>query len=419
MGASAFNTRIGREIHAAFFEGSVPLVDSGNALPGVEDFILTVSGRYDSYSNVEVEYRDSASGQAGTDTPQDPGAEFTWSVGFSYSPSDDLRIRADTRTAFVAPQLNQLIHATMERSPAPPFRGLYFTKPDSQGRTQTHNNVFNNTGGNDKLEPETADSNSLSVEWSGIPGLTLKAGWSDTVFENRIAYFSSLTDIDPDNLPSNVAYLPDEDVYIRDDRWINVSSVERSGMDLELHYLLPTERGDFDLTFRRSYTTKFKVFVDQASSESQSVLKVKDNVTASRDALLGVVPVHTSYAQLTWRRGGLSVSADAQMSTDTYTVSSGGTDGFVYRTDPAALVDLVVAYDFGQDTFFNAPIWMDDLRATLTVNNLTDAFTQNTLINRGLSPTDPEYTEVSTINPFYEWSQGRAFRLTISKSLTF
>ena len=419
VGASAFNTRISRETHAAFFEGSVPFVGSGNALPGVEDFILTVSGRYDSYSNVEVEYRDSESGEAGTDTPQDPGAEFTWSVGFSYSPSDQLRIRADTRTSFVAPQLNQLIQATMERSPAAAFRGLYFTEPDSQGRTQTHDNVFNNTGGNDKLEPETAESNSLSVEWSGIEGLTLKAGWSDTVFENRIAYFSSLTDIDPNNLPSNVVYLPDEDIYIRDDRFINVSSIDRSGVDLELDYLLPTERGDFELTFRRSYTTKFKVFVDQASDESQSVLKVKDDVTASRDALLGVVPEHSTYAQLTWRRGGLSVSADAQASSDTFRIRAGGTDGYVYRTDPATIVDLVVVYEFGQDTLFNAPSWMDDLRATLTVNNVADAFTQNSQINRGLSPTDPEYTEVYTINPVYEWSQGRAFRLSISKQLSF
>ena len=77
MGASAFNTRISRDTHAAFFEGSIPLVGSGNALPGIEGFTLTVSGRYDSYSNVEVEYRDSESGEAGTDEPQDPGAEFT------------------------------------------------------------------------------------------------------------------------------------------------------------------------------------------------------------------------------------------------------------------------------------------------------------------------------------------------------
>ena len=419
VGASAFNTRVSRDIHAASFEGSVPLVKGGSALPFLEDFVLTVSGRYDSYSNVDVEYRDSASGDAGTDTPQDPGAEFTWSLGFSYSPHDQVRIRADTRTSFVAPQLNQLIHATMERSPAAPFRGLYFTKPDSQGRTQTHNNVFNNTGGNDKLEPETAESNSLSVEWTGIPGFTLKAGWSDTVFENRIAYFSSLTDIDPDNLPSNVVYIPGEDIYVRDDRWINVSSVERAGVDLEVGYALGTDHGNYDLTIRRSYTTKFKVFVDPTSGESQSVLKVKDNVAASRDALLGAVPVHSTYAQLSWRRGGLSVSADAQSATDTFTVRSGGTDGYAYRTDPATIVDLVVVYDFGEDTLFDAPDWMDDVRATLTVNNVTDAFARNSQIDRGLSPTDPEYTEVYTINPAYEWSQGRAFRLTISKELSF
>ena len=80
---------------------------------------------------------------------------------------------------------------------------------------------------------------------------------------------------------------------------------------------------------------------------------------------------------------------------------------------------LVVVYEFGQDTLFDAPSWMDDLRATLTVNNVTDAFTRNSQINLGLSPTHPEYTEVYTINPSYEWTQGRAFRLTLSKSLSF
>jgi len=419
VGASAFNTRISRNTHAVFVEGSVPLVRSGNAMPGIEDFIITFSGRHDSYSDVEVMYRESASGEAGTDTPQDPGAEFTWSVGFSYSPTDQLRIRADTRTSFVAPQLNQLIHATMERSPAAPFRGLYFTQPDSQGRTQTHNNVFNNTGGNDKLLPETAESHGMSVEWSGIPGLTLKAGWSDTVFENRIAYFSSLVGIDPENLPSNVVYIAEEDIYIRDDRWINVSAVERNGLDVELDYVLPTDNGDITLTVRRSYTNKFKVFVDPASGESQSVLKVKDDVATDRDALLGVVPRHSTYAQLGWRRGGLSVSVDAQASTDTFRIRPGGTDGFMYRTSPATIMDLVAVYDFEQDTFFNAPGWMDGLRATLTVNNLRDTYTRNSQINRGLSPTDPEYTEVYTINPVYEWTQGRAFRLTVSKSLSF
>ena len=215
VGADSFNTRISRDIQAAFFEGAVPLVREHNANAVAQHLTLTFAGRYDSYSNVEVDYRQTASGEAGTDNPQDPGAEFTWSVGFAYQPADRYRFKADRRTAFVAPQLNQLIRRTQERQPAGAFRGLYFIKPDSMGRTQTHNNVFNNVGGNDKLIPETADSYSFSMEWTPVDGLTLLAGWSDTLFEDRIAFFSSLVGVDPDNLPSNVMYFPEEDIYIK------------------------------------------------------------------------------------------------------------------------------------------------------------------------------------------------------------
>ena len=302
--------------------------------------------------------------------------------------------------------------------PSATFQGLYFTKPDSQGRTQTHNNVYNNIGGNDKLVPETAESVSLSVEWMPFAGFSLLAGWNDTLFENRIAYFRSITDIDPDDLPSNVFYLPEEDIYIRDDRFINVSSVDRAGLDLELTYELPTESGDFSLTVRRAYTTTFKVQVDPASGESQDLLKVKDDIAASRDALLSAVPKHTTYAQLTWNRGALSLSADAQGSGRTSRIASGSTDGYIYTTDPATIVDMVAVYDFGQGTLFDAA-WADGLRATLTINNVTNAFARNSITDRGeLLTGSPYHTEVNTINPTYEWTQGRAYRLSINKSLS-
>ena len=418
VGADSFNTRISRDTQAAFFEGSVPLVRDHNAITAVQDLTLTFSGRYDSYSNVEVDYRQTASGEAGTDNPQDPGAEFTWSVGLAYQPADRYRFKADRRTAFVAPQLNQLIRRTQERQPAGAFRGLYFIKPDSMGRTQTHNNVFNNVGGNDKLIPETADSYSFSMEWSPVEGLSLLAGWSDTLFEDRIAFFSSLTGVDPDNLPSNVMYFPEEDIYIKDERYINVSSVERAGVDLELGYEVPTESGMFSLTVRRSYTNKFKVQVDAATDEVQSLLKVRDDAASSRDALLAPVPAHSTYAQLTWSRGGLSVSVDAQGSAASSIIRLGSTDGYIYTTEPATIVDMVAVYDFGQGSLFNAP-WSDGLRATLTINNVTDAFARNSITDRGeLLARNPGHTEVNVINPAYEWTQGRAYRLSISKSLS-
>lgn len=418
VGADSFNTRISRDTQAAFFEGAVPLVRDHNAVTAVQDLTLTFSGRYDSYSNVEVDYRQTATGEAGTDNPQDPGAEFTWSVGLAYQPVDNFRFKADTRTAFVAPQLNQLIRRTQERQPAGAFRGLYFIKPDSMGRTQTHNNVFQNIGANDKLVPETAESYSFSVEWTPVEGMSLLAGWTDTLFEDRIAYFSSLTGIDPDNLPSNVMYFPEEDIYIKDERYINVSSVERAGLDLELGYEVPTETGMFSLTVRRSYTSKFKVLVDAAAGEAQSLLKVRDDAASDRNALLSPVPAHSTYAQLTWTRGGLSLSADAQGSAATSIVRLGSTDGYIYTTKPATIVDLVAVYDFEQGALFNAP-WAYGLRATLTVNNVTDAFARNTLTDRGeLLARNPGHTEVNDINPAYEWTQGRAFRLSVSKSFS-
>ena len=314
--------------------------------------------------------------------------------------------------------MNQLISRTLERQPAAAFRGLYFTEPDSQGRTQTHNNVFIHTGGNDKLLPETADTVSLSAEWTPVAGLSLKAAWSDTVAVDRIAYFSSLTGIDPNNLPSNVLYIPEEDIYIRDDRWVNVGRVERSGADLELGYELPTDVGDFSVTVRRGITRKFDVQADAAIDEVQSALKVRDDVSYSRDAFLPPVPAYQSYARVSWQRGGFSLSVDGQAAGSTSTIRSGGTDGYVFTTRPATIMDLVVVYDFGQDTMFNAPSWMDGLRATFTVNNVTDAFATNSQTNRGLAAGDPERTTEYSINPFFEWTQGRSYRLTLHKSLS-
>ena len=147
VGSRSFNTRVERDTQAGFFEGLIPIIGSDNAMPGVQRLNITFSGRYDSYSGVEVEYRDTQTGEAGTDEPADPGSEFTYSTGIVYRLNDEVQFKADRQTSFVAPQLNQLLQRTREREPSQAFRGLYFTEPDARGRTQTHTNVFNNIGG--------------------------------------------------------------------------------------------------------------------------------------------------------------------------------------------------------------------------------------------------------------------------------
>lgn len=408
-GAEAFNTSISRQTQAGFFEGLIPLIGAGNAVSGVQRLNLTFSGRHDSYSNVEVEYRASESGVAGTDEPADPGSEFTWSTGIVYRVNNQVQFKADRQTAFVAPQLNQLIQRTRERVPAAAFQGLYFTEPDSQGRSQAQGNVFDNLGANDKLRPETAETISFTAEVApnALPGVSLRASWSDTEIEDRIAFFRSVTNIDPNNLPSNVVYLPEDDIYLRDSRLINVSYVRRTGIDFELRYDLSMGSNDFSLMARRSHTNRFDVLVDPAQDSVQSLLTTKDN-TNPRRAVLDPVPRHQTSMQFIWSNGGLFMSLDVQGAAETRTVWS---DTLERHTEPATIYDLVLGYEFGNDTLFDAPAWLNGVSTTLTVNNLTDAYAKNIQLN-------PETGDVEdySINPYYEWTQGRSYRLNVHVS---
>ena len=411
-GNKAFNTKVGRDNHGFFVEGVVPFIGRDNATQGVQRLNLTFSARRDSYSNVEVAYRESASGEAGTANPADPGSAATYGLGLVWRASDGVQVKASLQTSFKAPQLRQLIARTKQRVPAAQFQGLYFTEPDSQGRQQTHNNVYDNTGGNDQLDPETGQTVSLGLEIAPevFRGVRLKATWSDTDIEDRIAYFSSITGIDPNNLPSNVIYIAEEDIYIRDNRWINVAKVDRSGMDYELGYQGSFGDSDVTLTVRHSRTNRFDVQADQENPNVQSIVTTRNDKDNTPRTTLPPVPEHSTNTQLAWARAGFTVSADWQMSARTSRIATGGTDGFEFVTDPPTVMDVVLAYDFGAGRLFDAP-WAADMTATLTVNNVTNEFADNYQLNLGTGARrDHQF------NPTYEWTQGRAYRLALRKS---
>ena len=413
-GASAFDTLIGRDNHAFFVEGVAPLVGRDNARPGLQRLSLTFSARRDNYSNVEVEYRESASGDAGTDKPAEPGGASTFGLGLVWRANDAVRVKANMETSFKAPQLRQLIARTQERVPSARFRGLYFTEPDSQGRTQTHDNVFNNSGGNDDLDPETARTVSLGLELAPefLGGLRIKATWSDTDIKDRIAFFTSVTGIDPNNLPSNVIYIPEEDIYIREQRWINVAKVDRSGMDYEIGYQMGFDENEFSVTVRHSRTNRFDVQPDPTNPEVQSIVTTRDDHNNDLRATLPPVPKHSTNAQFSWTRAGMSASVDVQSSAGTSRIGPGGSNSrsTEFFSNPATLMDLVLAYDFGQSALGDT-VWARNMRATLTVNNLANKFADNYQVNL-----DTGEKRDFQFNPTYEWTQGRAYRLSLSKA---
>ena len=408
-GAEAFNTSISRETQAGFFEGLIPLVGAGNAMSGVQRLNLTFSGRYDSYSNVEVEYRDSQSGEAGTDNPAGPGSEFTYSTGIVYQVNDSVRFKADRQTSFVAPQLNQLLRRTQDRVAATGFGRLRLREPS--GRIGPYvPNSYVISGANDELTPETAESMTLTAEVTPpfLPGVFLRAAWSDTEFQDRIFLLGGSTIVERDNLPGHVIYLAEDDIFLIEQRWINVSSLNRTGIDYELRYEWEMGLNDFSIVARRSYTNKYDVVRDPADDLVHSLVTTRDDSGAQRVNLIAPVPKHQTSMQFTWTNGGLFASIDVQGAAKVSTLTSATIERV---TEPQTNYDLVVGYEFGNDTFFDAPAWMNGLSTTLTINNLTNAFADNYTRN----PQTGEVEEYS-INPFFEWTQGRSYRLAIRKS---
>lgn len=405
-GNSPFNTSISRDNHAAFVEGLIPLVGADNAMSGVQRLNLTFSGRYDSYSNVDVDYRQTASGAAESVEAKDPGSEFTWSGGVVYRPNDSSLFKANFSTSFVAPQLNQLLRKSLyEGNP----RSLWYYVPNAGGAITTlpGNKVFGYSGGNDQLKSETAETVGLSAEFSPafLPGISLEAAWSDTEFKDRI-YKLPVPIIHLDDLPSNVVYIESEDIYVLDDRWINVSAIERSGMDYELRYQWQMGLNDYNIIVRRSYSNKYRVQVDPSSGIVHSLVSSRDD-TGPEDTVIPPVPKHATSAQFTWTRGSLFLSLDVEGGDTTRIIGS----SFVSVSEPSTLYDLVLGYGFDDNSLFTAPDWLRGVELTLTVNNLTNAFPKytRTSVRTGESATN-------TINPLTEWTQGRHYRLNVHKS---
>lgn len=404
-GSAPFNTEISRINSALFAEALVPLVGADNARSGAQRFSLTLSGRHDSYSDADVEYRQTETSDPGHLNATDPGDEFTSSAGIVYRPVDTLLLKANMSTSFVAPQLNQLL-SKVNSGPA----RLFAYGPD--GVTVgpvTDATVIANTGGNDKLTPETAEAVGFSVEWSPpvLPGLLLKTAWSKTEFTDRIGRLSTGI-IDRNDLPPTVNFDAASNTYFVDNRYINVAEVNRAGVDFEARYDWFADLNDFSFVFRRSYTTSFDA-KRYADSETTIDLVTTRDDTLDEETGLPPVPEHQTSAQLIWSRGGMFLSLDMQGAAETRIIKSETQE---YITTPATNYDLVLGYEFGSNTLFEAPGWLEDLAATLTVNNLTNSFAESSNYN----PETGE-TQIYLLNPFYEWTQGRTFRLSLRMSL--
>ncbi len=386
---ASFNTEAQRSNHALYTEALVPLAE--------DRLSLSLSARWDSYDKPDVTYRETDLGTESTQDIADPGDATTWGAGLIFTPGEGFRVRLNAQTAFVAPQLNQLLRTTSERA-AQPFRGLFVQEPDG---SLTFADTLILDGGNPDLTPETADTLSAGIEFNpvDVPGLGTKVTWNWTDFKDRISRVNNFI-IDRNNPPSNTMYSAADDLWFQDRRWINVSSVSRAGVDVEVYYSTSNDLGDWTVQFRHSRTGKYDVIVDPATDQPISVVAHTFGSTA-----IGVVSRSAMTTQLIWSNPcGLEASLDFSSRSKTSSFLAGVTSTY----EPPTIIDLRLGYDIGAGTLLPSPDWAKGARVSLTVNNLGDSFGESSVVG-----SVGEEVSVSSGSPQF----GRVFNLTMHMSL--
>lgn len=369
---ASFNTEAERSSRAYFAEVNVPIVSDDNAMPWVEGLTATGSFRNDNYDAPEVTY---INDQTGNESPQDlmePGEENTWGLGIVWTPSQSVRVKYNKQTAFVAPQLNQLL-LTTETNPNDPFRGIFLQLPNGDLQYQ---DVLVIEGGNADLLPETADTVSIGFEITPefLPSLQLNATYSEVDYMNRINRLSNFI-VDPNNLPSDTFFDRVEDIYVQERRWINVSSVERSGTDYELLWGTSTDLGDFDVKFKRSIVNNFDYIIDPSDPENDEMVSVV-GVTRGSTAV-GVVSKKSMNGTFTYGNRGLEVSVDFSNRSKTQTILAGVTSQY----SPPTTFDLTIGYSIGPGGLIDLPDVVEGGRISFVVNNLFDRFGKSVTTN--------------------------------------
>jgi len=244
---------LSRVVRAAFAELSVPLVSSANAIRGIRRLEMSIAGRFEDYD--------------------DFGNTFNPKYGLSYSPVDELTLRATWGTSFRAPRLYDLSPLSSGGTPAVRLAAL----PDPQSQTNSTVALIQ-TGNNGDLSEETATAKTFGVDFAPrelLGGFAASATYYDIDYSDRIQRPGPNSEPDilrqedlwleivnrqpsPDLISAlcaqltsgNCALSPPQVVVDR--RLRNIARLRIRGLDLQFSKLIETEVGNFNLGLNAS-----------------------------------------------------------------------------------------------------------------------------------------------------------------------
>jgi iron complex outermembrane recepter protein len=252
-----------QSVDSLYVEGTIPLVTSKNAIPGVSSLELQLADRIERFSvsagsddefihtsppSIEIfptPPNANANGTGGT--PLQSTTTYSSNnetIGLKYKPVNDVTIRASHATAFLPPTPNQLL-----LDPVVNVNGDTITDPKT-GATYQVNTI---TGGNASLKPQTSQNWDLGLIYE--PKEEVLSGLRVNLEYYKIDQFNYITSItgnqilaDPALTATRVTRSPTTGlITLINESYINATEFETDGFDLAFDYHKPTSVGTFYL----------------------------------------------------------------------------------------------------------------------------------------------------------------------------
>jgi iron complex outermembrane receptor protein len=260
-----------RDITSVYGELFIPIFSAGNAAPGMQSLTLSLSGRYDEYS--------------------DFGSTSNPKVGLNWEPVDGVLVRGSYGTSFRAPGLRQ-VGATVGSYYLSAAQSAAFANDPTRGLAQVDTVYL--LGGNDGLQPEEATTYSYGVDLnpSVLPDLRASLTYynieyTDVIGTPAVPYvftdptFASLVYRDPTTtqladllalavpvtLPTPLPAIGN----VLDLRLNNFGVRETDGLDFDVNYTWSTSFGAVFADLSGNYILNFDTQFSPAAPVSDSL----------------------------------------------------------------------------------------------------------------------------------------------------
>jgi iron complex outermembrane recepter protein len=340
-----------RKVYSAYGELMVPIVGHANAVPLVKQLDVSVSGRFDHYS--------------------DFGSTSNPKLGLDWSPTQSVKLRGSWGTSFVAPQLSDLqaIDGKFVTLGYPLSSIFFGTDPLTAGPY----NAYVVAGGNPHLQPETATTWSSGLEFTpmrdfsagvtyyhanfndviAIPPLS-NAIFSSPAYDSFIvrnptaaqiaAYSAGLPTLLYEPLTAGIP------TTLFDLRRQNLASQEVDGLDYDLTYGWPTGIGKFQLSESAEDVLRF---VQEGAPGAPQISQLD----------LGI-PRWRSRTSLGWALHNVSaaVMLNYNGAVQNQTILAAGQ--VVYQLPAVITTDIYFSY------IFEGAGWLSGLKMTISAENL-------------------------------------------------